>query len=100
MVLFRENACRQRVGRIGLEDGYDALQDDRTAIELGRHKMHRDTGDLDAVLECLSLRIHAGKRRQKRRMDVQDRDWEKPRSSARPSTRMNPARHTTSTRLF
>jgi len=72
MVLLFEKACRQGVGRIGLEDGYDALQDDRTPIELGRHKMDRDTGDLDPVIECLSLRIHTGKRREKRRVDVQD----------------------------
>jgi len=72
MVLFRENSRGERVGRISLENGYGALQDDRTAIELGRHKMHRDAGDLHAVLECLSLCIHAGERREKGRMNVQD----------------------------
>ena len=48
-------------------------------VELGRHEVHRRAADLDAVLERLPLRVDARKRRQQRRMNVQDRAAETPR---------------------
>ena len=39
--------------------------------------MNGGAGDTHAVLERLTLRIEAGKRRQQRRMDVQDPCWER-----------------------
>src|SRR6188768_3178329 len=71
-MLFRENPCGERVDRIRLQDGHDALQDDRPSIELGRHEMHGHAGNLDTVFEGLSLRVHAWKRRQERWMDIDD----------------------------
>src|SRR5690242_2397765 len=41
-------------------------------IQLLVDKMHRATGDLDAVLERLSLSIDAGKSRKQRRVYIED----------------------------
>ena len=97
MVLFRENSCAERVGRIVSRTGTTRC---RTIGPPSSSVVTRCTvtpADLHAVLECLSLRIHAGERRAEATDGCSGCDWEKPRSSAGPSTRMNPARHTNPT---
>ena len=71
-MLLDEDPRAQRVGRISVEHRHRPLNDDRSAIELRRHQVHGHAADLDAVLERLALRVDARKRRQQRRVDVQD----------------------------
>ena len=52
--------------------GTAACSDDRPAIELGGHEMDGRAADAHAVLERLPLRVEPGKRRQQRRMNVED----------------------------
>ena len=52
--------------------GTAACSDDRPAVEFGVDEMHGRAAHAHAVLERLPLRVEAGKRRQQRRMDVQD----------------------------
>ena len=39
--------------------GTARLHDDRSGVELRRDEMHRGAAHLDAVLECLPLRVDA-----------------------------------------
>ena len=73
----------ERVDRVVLEHRHRRLQDDRTVVELACHEVHGRAGDADAVLERLPLRVEAGKRRQQRRMDVEDAMRETRRAAAR-----------------
>lgn len=71
-MLLDEDARRQRIDRVIVQHRHAALHDDRAAIELRCHKVHRHTGELYAVLERLSLRVDARKRRKERRMDIEN----------------------------
>ena len=72
-MLFDEDARRQRLGGVTRLDRDRRLHDDRAGIELGRHEMDGDAGDVDAVFERLPLRVDARKRRQQRGVNVEDR---------------------------
>jgi len=58
-MFFRENARGQRGDGVTIEHRHRSLKDDRSTIEVGGHEMHSDTGNLDTVLEGLSLRSHS-----------------------------------------
>src|SRR5271157_5094498 len=71
-VLLLQNACGQRVLVIRAEHGHGLLQDDGAVVEVGVHEVHRAAGDFHAIVEGLLLRLQSWKRRQQRRMDVED----------------------------
>ena len=71
-MLLDEDPRRQRLDRVIVEHRHGGLQDDRTVVELGCHQMHGRARDAHAVFERLPLRVESGKRRQQRRMDIQD----------------------------
>jgi hypothetical protein len=72
-VFLDQDPRRQRVDRVIVVDRHGGLQHDRSAIEFERHQVHGCAGDFHAVRERLLLRIGAGKGRQQRGMDVEDR---------------------------
>ena len=76
------------------QDRHSALNDDRTCVEVRRDEVHGHAARLDAVIERLLLRVKTGKRRQQRRVDVENRVRERVDATARRRFRMNPARHT------
>src|SRR5271166_1043290 len=57
---------------VAFEDRNRLLQHNHAVVELLIHKMHRAPGHLYAVSKSLLLRIQTGKRRQERRMNIQD----------------------------
>jgi hypothetical protein len=71
-VLFGQNALRERVLVVLLQNGDRTLQDDYAVIEMLVDKMHCAASHFDAVLEGLLLRVETGKRRQQRGMNVED----------------------------
>ena len=71
-MLHRQDAVRQRVARVVVEHRNRALQDDWSAVELGRHEVDGHATHLYPVLNRLMLGIHAGKGRQKGRMNIQN----------------------------
>ena len=84
----------ERLGGVARLDRDGRLHDDWAGVELRRHEVHGHAGDVDAVLERLPLRVDARKRRQQRRVNVEDRAAETRRRTSGPSSRMNPARQT------
>jgi hypothetical protein len=72
-VLLDQDSRRQRLRGVIVEHRHRALHDDRSGIELAGDQMHGGAADLHAVGDGLPLRLEAGKRRQQRRMDVEDR---------------------------
>ena len=62
----------ERVRVIAGENGNGLLQDDDAVVELLVDKVHGASGDLDAVVEGLLLRVEPGKGGQQRGVDVQD----------------------------
>ena len=71
-MLLDQDARRQRLDGVVVQHRHRRLQHDRPGVEIRVHQMHRRAGDAHAVLERLALRVEAGKRRQQRRMDVED----------------------------
>ena len=67
-----ENPRAERVGRVVVKDRHGRLTDDRSAVELARDEVDRGAGHFRAVVQRLPLRVHAGERREERRMDVED----------------------------
>src|SRR5690606_15402473 len=70
-VLFGEDARRKRLDRIIIEDGHDALFDDRAAVERLIDEVNGAAGPLHPVFESLALRIEPRERGQQARMDVE-----------------------------
>ena len=58
-VLFGENARRQGVFRVFVENRYGSLDQNRSRVEMLIDEMHRTAGKLDTVLERLMLRFEA-----------------------------------------
>ena len=73
----------KRLRRVVVAHRHGGLQHDGTAVELRGDQVHGCARDLDAVLERLPLRVDAGKRRQERRVHVEDARRETPRAAAR-----------------
>src|SRR5271165_2487500 len=71
-VLPPEDAPSQRVIVVGVEHRHGLRQDDRSVVEVGNHEVHGTARHLHAVVERLLLRVKSRKRRQQRRVDVQD----------------------------
>jgi hypothetical protein len=71
-VLLNENARRECIHRVGIEDRDDPLHDNRTRVEVRGHEMHSDTRELDAVFQRVFLRVHSRKRRKESRVNVED----------------------------
>ena len=69
-MLLRENAFRQRMLVVAIEDRHRLLHDNGSMIELLIHKVNSAACDFYAVRQCLFLRLESGKRRQKRRVDI------------------------------
>lgn len=74
LVFDLEHAPGQRLGRIARQHRHAALRDDGAVVEHGRHEMHRATMRAHAGGQGLRMRMRmrmqAGKRRQQRRMDI------------------------------
>ena len=96
LVLGGENARRQRLRRVAVRDRHRRLGDDRAGIHLGHHEMHRAAGDPDAgrsACSCVCSPLNDGS----------SEGWMlimppvPARRRSRPvSTRMKPARQTSS----
>lgn len=71
MLLF-QNALRQRAWGVAREHRHDTLDDDRSAIELRCHQVHRHSTDLHAMLDRLSLSLESWERRKQRWMNVEN----------------------------
>jgi hypothetical protein len=71
-VFLLENSGRQFFDRITLQNRDDGLKDDGTAIQRLIHKVHRAAAEFHSMFESLILDIQSRKRRQKRRVNVQD----------------------------
>jgi len=71
-MLFHKNPLRQRVRVIRIQNRNSALQHHHPMVQVLVHKMHRASGNLHPVIESLRLRIKPRKRRQQRRMNIQD----------------------------
>ncbi len=67
-----EDPGRQAFHRITVEHGNRSLPNNWTAVQLAGDEMHGGAAHLDPVLEGLPLRLQARKRRQQRRMDVEN----------------------------
>ena len=63
-MLLDQDACRERLDRIVLEDRYRSLQHDRAGVEFFHDEMHRRARHPDAVLQGLTLSVESAKRRQ------------------------------------
>ena len=71
-VLLHLNAGMETLGRIIGQHGYIGLHDNLPGIHTGVDVMHRTTGLSSAGLESLAPSFHAGERRQKCRVNVQN----------------------------
>jgi hypothetical protein len=71
-VLLGEDAGGEGVGVVGGEHGDGALQQDHAVVQVLIDKMDGASGQLDAVIEGLGLRVEAGKGGQERGVDVED----------------------------
>ena len=69
-VFFAQDAGREGVGGILIEDGDACLGDDGAGVESFIDEVHGAAGDFCAMDEGLMLRVKAGKRGEQRRMDV------------------------------
>jgi hypothetical protein len=96
-MLLDEHSGGQRLDGVVVENRYGRLQHDRTSVQLWGGQVHGRAGDPHAVIKRLLLRVQAGKRRQERRVDVQNAIGNAS-SSGAPTSRMKPARHTRPTR--
>ena len=56
------DAFVQRIDVVVVEHGDGDLGDDRPGVDTVIHHEQRGAGDLDAVLEGLARRVHAGER--------------------------------------
>ena len=72
------DAFVQRVDIVVVEHGYGNLGDDRPGVDTVVHHEQGGAGDLDAVLEGLTRRVHAGERWQQRRVGVDGAAAEEP----------------------
>ena len=84
---------RERLEGVARLDPHFRLREDRAAVDLERHAVHRAAGHLHAAAQRLADAVQPGKLRQQARMQVDDL----PREGAEEPgfrTRMNPARTT------
>src|SRR5688572_14031729 len=72
-VFLLEDARRQRVTRIVVEDGHGPLKHNRSGIKLAGDEMHGHSAHSDAMLERLTLGVNAGKGWQQSRVNIQYR---------------------------
>src|SRR5688572_12679865 len=68
-----QDACRQRAGRVGVENRYGPLKNNRPCIEVAGYEVHGHAGHFHSVLECLALCVDSWKRWQQGRVNVQNR---------------------------
>ena len=71
-VLLLQNASRQRVFVIAVEHGHYFLHQDGAVVEVGVHEVDSAARNLHAIVESLLLRLQSRKRRQQRRMNIED----------------------------
>ena len=64
-VLLNQDSSCERLFGVVVENRHGALNDDRTVVEIGRHEVHGDAVDLDAVIRAPAAREDQ-ERRQKR----------------------------------
>src|SRR6266404_8071986 len=76
-VFFLQDAGAERLLRVPIFHRDDGLQDDRAGIEIFVHEVDRATGKFYAVFERLALRFQARKRRQQRRVNIQNAVWKR-----------------------
>src|SRR5438105_11612613 len=70
-MLLAQHARRELIGPLLRAHRDGRLDDDRPAVELGRHEMHRAAVHLHPRRERTCGGIETGERRKQRRMDVQ-----------------------------
>ena len=75
-VLFAQDVLGEGGFGVIVGDGDDGLQNDGAGVKIFVDEMNRAAGKFYAVFEGLALGFEAGKRRQQRRMDIQDAIWE------------------------
>ena len=63
-MLLLEDAGRQRVRRVLIENGHHRLEDNRPVVKVFVHEVNRATRVLHSVFERLMLRVEPGKGRQ------------------------------------
>ena len=71
-VFLLQNACRQRVFIVRLENGERLLHNDCAVIEFFVHKVHCATRNFHAIGKRLLLRLETWKRGQLRWMDIEN----------------------------
>ena len=76
-VLLPQDARGQRVLGVVVEHRHGALHDDGARVEFLGDQVHGHAAHLAPCVERLALGVEAGKRRQQRRVDVQDRVGER-----------------------
>src|SRR6059058_1427928 len=71
-MLFFQDSFRERSFRVVVFHRNDGLHDDGARVEVFVHEMHGAAGEFHPVFQRLALRFEARKRRQQRRMNIQD----------------------------
>ena len=82
---------------VAVEHRHRRLRDDRPGVGARVDEVHGAAGDARAVVERLPLRVHAGERRQERRVDVEDAAGKGAEEASASTRRMKPASTTSST---
>jgi hypothetical protein len=71
-MLFSQDFFGEGGFRVLIEHGHCSLQNDRAGVEIFVDEVDGATGEFYAIFEGLALGFEAGKRRQQRRMNIQD----------------------------
>src|SRR5207249_2851732 len=85
-MLHGEDTGAERLLGVVVPDGDRPLHDDRPVVGLLVDEVNRSSGDLDAVLQRLTLRMEALEGRQQRRVDVHDPEWKSVEQDPRQET--------------
>src|ERR1700691_5071384 len=71
-MLLLENTGAESVLIVRIKHSNSLLHNDRPMIKLFIHEMHSAAGNLDSISESLLLRLQSRKRRQQRRMNIEN----------------------------
>ena len=95
-VLLGEHAGGEALFRVARQHRHGRLRDDRAGIEFRHHEMHRAAVEQHAVRERPLVGVGAPEERQQGRVDVEHPAAPSARRTTACSTRMKPARQTSS----
>src|SRR5207249_2900287 len=71
-MFFLQNAGRKRFDRIVIQNRNHSLVDDWAIVQRAGYEVNRAAAEFYSVLQRLFLDLEPGKRRQQRRMNIQD----------------------------